>query len=92
MSRFTPSGVKRGGEKNKHIFSRPSFVMACYAYSVLTRWFSSVYGGAGSETPLDKELKQLAVPSLRSRSQFALDPVCSGDPGSQKERSIPLRS
>ena len=31
--------------------------MACYACSVLTRWFSSVYSGARSETPLDRESK-----------------------------------
>jgi hypothetical protein len=39
--------------------------MACYAYSVLTRWFSSVYCGAGSETALSKQSKQFA--SLASR-------------------------
>jgi hypothetical protein len=39
----------KGAEKNKHNIPRPSFAMACYAYSVLNRWFSSVYSGAGSE-------------------------------------------
>ena len=28
--------------------------MACYAYSVLTRWFSSVYSGAGSRPSSDQ--------------------------------------
>ena len=37
---------------------RNTFVMACYAYIVLTQWFSSVCSGAGSETPLSKESKQ----------------------------------
>ena len=35
--------------------------MACYAYSVLTQWFSSVCSGAGSETPLSKESKQVVI-------------------------------
>ena len=35
--------------------------MACYAYSVLTRWISSVYCGAGSETALSKQLKQVVI-------------------------------
>ena len=37
--------------------------MACYAYSVLTQWFSSVYSGAGSETPLSKESRQVEIAS-----------------------------
>ena len=37
--------------------------MACYAYRVLTQWFSSVYSGAGSETPLSKESKQVVIAS-----------------------------
>ena len=37
--------------------------MACYAYSVLTQWFSSVFSGAGSETPLSKESKQVVIAS-----------------------------
>ena len=37
--------------------------MACYAYSVLTRWFSSVYCGAGSETALSKQSKQVVIAS-----------------------------
>ena len=41
--------------------------MACYAYSVLTQWFSSVCSGAGSETPLSKESKQVRRPGLRAR-------------------------
>ena len=32
--------------------------MACYAYSVLTRWFSSVYSGAGSRPSSDQMAKQ----------------------------------
>jgi hypothetical protein len=28
----------KGAAKNKHMFLRLSFAMACYAYSVLTRW------------------------------------------------------
>ncbi len=39
------------------------FVMACYAYSVLTRWFSSVDCGAGSETALNKHLKLVVIAS-----------------------------
>ena len=34
--------------------------MACYAYCVLTRWFSSVYSGAGSRTSSDLMSKQIA--------------------------------
>jgi hypothetical protein len=41
--------------------------MECYAYShyhsVLTRWFSWVYSGAGSETLLSKESKQVVIAS-----------------------------
>ena len=37
--------------------------MVCYAYSVLTQWFSSVCSGAGSETPLSKESKQVVIAS-----------------------------
>ncbi len=39
--------------------------MACYAYnhSVLTRWFSSVYCGAGSGTALSKQSKQVVIDS-----------------------------
>ncbi len=39
--------------------------MACYAYSVLTRWFSSVYCGAGSETALSKQSKHDLYPQSR---------------------------
>ncbi len=44
--------------KNKHISPRPSFVMECCAYSVLTRWFKSVFSGAGSEPSPDQMAKQ----------------------------------
>ena len=37
--------------------------MACYAYSVLTRWFSSVYSGAGSRPSSDQMAKQVVVAS-----------------------------
>ena len=37
--------------------------MVCYAYSVLTQRFSSVCSGAGSETPLSKESKQVVIAS-----------------------------
>jgi hypothetical protein len=39
--------------------------MACYrdAYSVLTRWISSVYSGAGSEQSLDQMAKQVVIAS-----------------------------
>ncbi len=47
----------------KHIFPRLSFDMACYAYSVLTRWFSSVYSGAGREPSLDQVVKQVVIAS-----------------------------
>ncbi len=45
----------------KYTFPRPSVVTACYAYSVLTRCFSSVYCGAGSETALSKQSKQVVI-------------------------------
>ena len=35
--------------------------MECYAYSVLTRWFSSVYSGAGSRPFSDQMAKQNIV-------------------------------
>ena len=38
--------------------------MACYAYSVLTRWFSSVYSGAGSRPSLDLMAKQVIASSV----------------------------
>ncbi len=37
--------------------------MACYVYSVLTRWFSGVYCGAGSETALSRQSKQVVIAS-----------------------------
>ncbi len=37
--------------------------MACYAYSVLTLWFGSVYSGAGSEPSLDQMAKQVVIAS-----------------------------
>ena len=37
--------------------------MACYAYSVLTRWFSSVYSGAESRTSSDQMAKQVVTAS-----------------------------
>ena len=37
--------------------------MACYAYSVLTRWFSSVYSGAGSRPSSDQMAKQVVIAS-----------------------------
>ena len=38
-----------------------SDAMECYAYSVLTRWFISVYCGAGSETASSKQSKQVVI-------------------------------
>ncbi len=37
--------------------------MACYAYSVLTLWFSSVYSGAGSEHSINQMAKQVVIAS-----------------------------
>ena len=37
--------------------------MACYAYSVLNRWFCSVYSGAGSEPSVNQILKQVVIAS-----------------------------
>ena len=37
--------------------------MACYAYSVLTRWFSSVYSGARSRPSSDQMAKQVVIAS-----------------------------
>ena len=37
--------------------------MVCYAYSVLTRWFTSVYSGAGSEPSLNQMAKQVVIAS-----------------------------
>ena len=37
--------------------------MACYAYRVLTQWFSSVCSGAGRETPWSKESNQVVIAS-----------------------------
>ena len=47
--------------------------MACYAYSVLTQWFSSVCSGAGSETPLSKESKHIDI-----RKHFAHEVIQNG--------------
>ena len=38
--------------------------MERYVYSVLTRWFRSVYEGATSEIPLRKKSKQVVIASL----------------------------
>ena len=40
--------------------------MACYAYSVLTRWFSSVYSGAGSRPSSDQMAKQVVIAASES--------------------------
>ena len=37
--------------------------MECYAYSVLTRWFSSVNSGAGSRPSSDQIAKQVVIAS-----------------------------
>ncbi len=50
-------------EKYKHILPCPSFAMACYAYSVLTRWFGNIYSGAGSEPPPDQMAKHIFLPN-----------------------------
>ena len=44
--------------------------MACYAYSVLTRWFSSVYSGAGSEPSSDLMAKQVVIASSVTPREF----------------------
>ena len=43
--------------------------MACYAYSVLTRWFSSVYSGAGSRPSSDLMAKQVVIASSVTPSE-----------------------
>ena len=53
-----------GAAKNKLSVSRPSFVMVCYAYSVLNRWFSSVYSGAGSEPSVNQMVKQILLAKI----------------------------
>ena len=52
-----------GAAKIKIDLPSPILVMVCYAYSVLSRWFSSVCSGAGSETPMSKESKQVVIAS-----------------------------
>ncbi len=37
--------------------------MACYAYSVLNHWFSSVYSGAGSQPSVNQMAKQVVIAS-----------------------------
>ena len=37
--------------------------MACYAFSVLNRWFSSVYIGAGSEPSVNQMTTQVVIAS-----------------------------
>ncbi len=58
--------------------------MAYYAYSVLTRWFSSVYCLAGSETALSKQLKHQvmmvsfginSIPAKFNRLNHCIGPV-----------------
>ena len=44
--------------------------MVCYAYSVLTRWFSSVYSGAGSRSSLDQMAKQDVTASPVTPREF----------------------
>ena len=51
--------------------------MACYAYSVLTQWFSSVCSGAGSETPLSKESKQVVIASSMTPMDVNLNDTSS---------------
>ena len=50
--------------KNKTDLPSSIFVMECYAYSVLTRWLSSIYSGAGSRTSSDLMSKQVVIASL----------------------------
>ncbi len=51
----------KGAAKNKHRFSRPSFAMACYAFSVPNLGFGSVYSGAGSEPTVNQMAKHLVL-------------------------------
>jgi hypothetical protein len=44
--------------------------MACYAYSVLNRWFSSVYSGAGSEPSVNRMAKQVVIASSVTPKDF----------------------
>jgi hypothetical protein len=49
--------------------------MKCYVYSVLSRWFSSAYCGAGSETALSKQSKQVVIAS--SMTSIDVDNISS---------------
>ena len=44
--------------------------MAWYAYSVLTRWLSSVYSGAGSRTSPELMAKQAVIASSVTPGEF----------------------
>jgi hypothetical protein len=44
--------------------------MACYAYSVLTRWFSSVHSGAESRSSSDLMAKQVVIASSVTPMEF----------------------
>ena len=44
--------------------------MACYAYSVLTCWFSSVYSGAGSRPSSGLMAKQVVIASSVTPGDF----------------------
>ena len=59
--------------------------MACYAYSVLTQWFSSVCSGAGSETPLSKESKQVVKASKQVVIASSMTPIEVNDVSSRPE-------
>ena len=55
--------------------------MVCYMYSVLTQWFSSVSSDAGSETPLNKESKQVVIAS-------SMTPMDVNDISSRLENTV----
>ena len=44
--------------------------MACYTYSVLTRWFSSLYSGAGSRASSDLVAKLVVIASSVTPSEL----------------------
>jgi hypothetical protein len=55
--------------------------MACYVFSVLTSWLSSVYCGAGSETALSKQSEQVVMAS-------SMIPMDFNDISSRQETSV----
>ena len=49
--------------------------MECYAYRVLTRWFSSVYSGAGGRPSSDQMAKHSASDLRRCNKEIRIVPL-----------------